>query len=181
LQPLDVGIFGPLAQAYSEMVLRLVQDSIGKVTTSKALFWGLFKPAFDKAFTESNIKSAFAKCGIEPPNEALVLEQIKRPETPPSLLEEGDLEDPVTNRRTRRFYNAYRLEPTRHKTEVLFDTLLHIQAKLAIQEHVNRGLMNAITQQKKKNRGNPIKLNGDADQGQPELHDIKNLRKIQEF
>jgi hypothetical protein len=90
------------------------------------LFWGLFKPAFDKAFTESNIKSAFAKCEIEPPNKALVLEQIKQPETPPSLLKEEDLKDPVTNQRTRRFYNAYRLEPTQHKTEVLFDTLLYI-------------------------------------------------------
>jgi hypothetical protein len=58
---------------------------------------------------------------------------------------------------------------------VFFNTLLHIQAKLAIQEHVNRGLINIITQQKKKNRGNLIKLNGDADQGQPELHDIENL------
>jgi hypothetical protein len=48
---------------------------------------------------------------------------------------------------------------------VLFDTLLYIQAKLAIQEHVNRGLINAITQQKKKNRDNLIKLNSDADQG----------------
>jgi hypothetical protein len=38
LQPLNVGIFGPLAQAYSEIVLRLIQDSIGKVITSKALF-----------------------------------------------------------------------------------------------------------------------------------------------
>jgi hypothetical protein len=56
------------------------------------LFWGLFKPAFDKAFIESNIKLAFAKYGIELPNKALVLEQIKRPETPPLLLEEGDLE-----------------------------------------------------------------------------------------
>jgi hypothetical protein len=109
------------------------------------LFWGLFKPAFDKAFTESNIKSAFAKYGIEPPNKALVLKQIKRPKTPPLLLKEEDLKDPVTNRRTRRFYNAYRLEPTQHKTEVLFNTLFHIQAKLAIQEHVNRGLINTIT------------------------------------
>jgi hypothetical protein len=38
LQPLNVSIFGPLAQAYSEIVLRLIQDSIGKVITSKALF-----------------------------------------------------------------------------------------------------------------------------------------------
>jgi hypothetical protein len=90
------------------------------------LFWGLFKPVFDKAFTESNIKLAFAKYGIEPPNKALVLEQIKRPKTPPSLLKEGDLEDSVTNQRTRRFYNTYRLKLTQHKTEVFFDTLLYI-------------------------------------------------------
>jgi hypothetical protein len=38
LQPLNVGIFGPLAQAYSEIVLRLIQDSIGKIITLKALF-----------------------------------------------------------------------------------------------------------------------------------------------
>jgi hypothetical protein len=96
------------------------------------LFWGLFKLAFNKAFIESNIKSAFAKYGIEPPNKALVFKQIKRPKTPPLLLKEKDFKDLVTNQRTRRFYNTYQLEPTRHKTEMLFNTLLHIQAKLAI-------------------------------------------------
>jgi hypothetical protein len=90
------------------------------------LFWGLFKPVFDKTFTKSNIKSAFAKYRIELPNKAFVLKQIKQPKTPPSLLKEGDLEDLITNQRTQRFYNVYQLKPIQHKTEVLFNTLLHI-------------------------------------------------------
>ena len=44
---------------------------------SKREFFGLFWPAFERAFTEKNIKSGWAKTGIWPHDESQVLNQVK--------------------------------------------------------------------------------------------------------
>ena len=45
LQPLDVGLFQPLSTAYSVSLENLLQDGESRVTISKDLFWGVFRPA----------------------------------------------------------------------------------------------------------------------------------------
>src|SRR5450432_2343273 len=68
LQPLDIGLFSPLSTAYIEELDILLTNSLGACSMSKRLFWRLFKSAFEKAFTEKNILSAFKKVGIWPFN-----------------------------------------------------------------------------------------------------------------
>jgi len=82
LQPLDVGLFGPLATYYSHEV-----DSWSRAHPYQILSKGDFFPLCQKArraaFTETNIKSAFAATGIYPYRRARVQEILQKV-TPPS-------------------------------------------------------------------------------------------------
>lgn len=66
LQSLDVGIFGPLANAYC---LELDEwQQAGNTNINRGDFLALFKRAREKAETENNIKRAFEATGIWPMN-----------------------------------------------------------------------------------------------------------------
>jgi hypothetical protein len=63
LQPLDVGIFGPLAQAYKGMITE--KYSFGATyNIDKCDFLEIWHAAREKAITAKNIESAWSKCGI---------------------------------------------------------------------------------------------------------------------
>ena len=49
LQPLDIGIFSPLANHYSQAIDRLLSESQGLVRLTKRDFWPLFYEAWNKA------------------------------------------------------------------------------------------------------------------------------------
>jgi hypothetical protein len=66
LQPLDVGVFAPLANYYSQALDDLVRKSEGRTSISKRDFFSLFWPAFEKAFAKENIVSAWSNTGIWP-------------------------------------------------------------------------------------------------------------------
>ncbi|HEV7738417.1 MAG TPA: hypothetical protein VGO47_13725 [Chlamydiales bacterium] len=73
LQPLDVGLFSPLATYYSQELNQFIQRSEGICSVTKRDFFRLFWPAFYKAFTDKNIKSAWLKTGISPLDRIRVL------------------------------------------------------------------------------------------------------------
>jgi hypothetical protein len=64
LQPLDIGCFLPLSTCYSTEINRLLDTSKGISSLTKRTFWSVFKPAWDKSISESNILSAWKKTGI---------------------------------------------------------------------------------------------------------------------
>jgi hypothetical protein len=64
LQPLDVGCFLPLSTCYSTEINRVLNASKGITCLTKRTFWSIFKPAWDKSISESNILSAWKKTGI---------------------------------------------------------------------------------------------------------------------
>jgi hypothetical protein len=64
LQPLDVGVFGPLKAAYREQVEQLYRGGAG--TVGKQHFTLLYSRARQTALTESNIISAWSKVGLFP-------------------------------------------------------------------------------------------------------------------
>lgn len=59
LQPLDVGIFSSLSNAYSQEIDNLIRTSLGFVRMTKRSFWRLFHAACFRALTLENIKSAW--------------------------------------------------------------------------------------------------------------------------
>ena len=74
LQPLDVGLFGPLQHYYALEVDRLAQ--LGVSLISKCRFLQILAPARLKAYTTKNVASAWEKAGIEPYNPSPVLDRI---------------------------------------------------------------------------------------------------------
>ena len=77
LQPLDVGIFGPLAQYYSDEVDKWSRAHPYQVI-SKGDFFPLCQRARYAALTEKNIKAAFAATGIFPFRRAQVMHLIEK-------------------------------------------------------------------------------------------------------
>lgn len=76
LQPLDVGIFGPLSSYYSSELLRQQQRSQGLLPVVKADFYRLFKSAYASSFTKANIIAAFEATGIWPMDRTVVTKRF---------------------------------------------------------------------------------------------------------
>jgi hypothetical protein len=57
----------------------MMHNTIGEVSMSKSFFWPMFKTAWDKAFNESNIQSAFRKSGIWPTDGSQIIKTITCP------------------------------------------------------------------------------------------------------
>ena len=86
LQPLDVGCFAPLKQAYGRQVEGLIRLHINHVT--KLEFLPAFKQAYQEAIANENIISSFRGAGLVPFNPEAVLLKLDiklRTLTPPTL------------------------------------------------------------------------------------------------
>ena len=83
LQPLDVGIFGPLAHYYSQLLEETLSSLPLARGISKADFWLLFSQAWEKIITPKNITSVFQTAGIYPYSLPKVIEKL--PEKSPNL------------------------------------------------------------------------------------------------
>ena len=76
-QPLDVSLFSPLANYYSQNLNSWIFHAQGLSRISKRDFFGLFWPAYQLAFTPTNIKSGWEKTGLQPFDPSRVLKQVK--------------------------------------------------------------------------------------------------------
>jgi hypothetical protein len=84
LQPLDVGCFGPLKQAYGREIEGLIRMSITHI--SKLEFLQAFRSAFYTAITENNVRGGFAGAGLVPYDPDKVISKLDiqlRTPTPP--------------------------------------------------------------------------------------------------
>jgi len=96
LQPLDVGVFGPLKRAYG----KLVEDMMvgGNNHIDKADFLSLYPTARERALTRANIYGGFAGAGLKPLDKKRVLAkitfQLHTPSPPPDLI---DLEGSISS------------------------------------------------------------------------------------
>ena len=63
-------------------------QSLGMVCTIKRMFWLVFWPAWQQAFSEKNILHAYTKTGIFPYNPRLLINQITKPAIPTAIAEE---------------------------------------------------------------------------------------------
>jgi DDE superfamily endonuclease len=96
LQPLNVGLFGPLSIAYSHQLNQLQHSSLGLVSMTKRLFYPLFREAYQEAFTLEHIQHAFAKTGIWPCNSESVIGPIRRPTTEITSPRPNEARTPLT-------------------------------------------------------------------------------------
>ena len=169
LQPLDVGLFGPLSNAYSKELNKLIHTSQGMVSMSKRFFWPLFNKAWKAGFTSVNIESAFASTGIWPLNPAIILNKMTSNSTP---LKEAPkrMKTPLTSRGIRSLQRVLKENP---KDSNALDKLFQVSERLAalnsIMSHELKGLTEAIHMEKKKrNKGQRLNLLGE-EAGGPQL------------
>ena len=137
LQPLDVGLFQPLSTAYSLEVNNFLTKGLGMVSMTKRKFWSLFLPAWKKAFTETNIRSASAKAGIWPVDHKQVVNAIIQPSTPPQIQIELThcLKTPLSSKSICQFQISYQDDPTNEKLQLLFKANECLAAQHAVDEH----------------------------------------------
>jgi hypothetical protein len=176
LQPLDVGLFSPLATAYTKELNNLMFSSTGLVSMSKRMFYRMFKVAYTRAFTERNITSAFQKTGIWPFNPEIVIATIRAPLQKPVPIGIPEVKTPMTCRAVRRAQKAYGIEPCRQNLELIFRATSRLAAQSSIQQHENLGLRQAlIIEQKKRQHGQRLNLIGKEDPG-PQLFTPSRVR-----
>jgi hypothetical protein len=155
LQPLDVGIFSPLAHAYSQEIDHLIQSSCGFSRLTKRSFWKLFSAAWNHSVTSSNIKSAFSSPGIYPlrPERVLSSLRVKTP-SPESSDQEEKRKTPTSVRGVRRLTKQIHKEQVACKAQM--EQLIHACEKFAIQNDIlrseNTGLRTALVDEKKKRK-----------------------------
>jgi hypothetical protein len=77
LQPLDVSLFSPLAQYYSQELDLFQLQSEGFTRFRKRNFFATFWKAWNRTFTEKNIFSGWKKTGLSPFNPEVVLSQVR--------------------------------------------------------------------------------------------------------
>ena len=76
LQALDVSLFSQLSTYYSQRLDDWMMAGRGFAQIDRHHFYKLFKPAYDQAFSEANIRSAFRKTGILPLDPEVVLRTL---------------------------------------------------------------------------------------------------------
>ena len=88
LQPLDVGCFSPLKRAYGDEISGLARDHINHI--DKITFLPAFRRAFERSFTEGNIRASFRGAGVVPYDpEAVLLKLDVKLRTPTPALPEA--------------------------------------------------------------------------------------------
>ncbi|PMD46398.1 DDE-domain-containing protein [Hyaloscypha variabilis F] len=181
LQPLDVGLFQPLSTYYLVSINHLMDSTLSKVGMTKGLFWEHFKPAFDQAFSEANIQSAFRKSGIWPTDGTEIIKIITRPKHK-SPQKQGGMRTPKSSKAIRHFQVWYDEEPTDDKVKKLFATALHLSAQVSCLEHQNQGLLKAIDIQKRKGRqGVRLNLCGEPNKGIIDCYSPAQVVKAREY
>lgn len=92
LQPLDVGVFGPLKRAYGKLVEEMMVAGNNHIDKEDFLY--LYPPAREAVFTQKNICNGFAGSGLKPLDKDRVLAKITfqlRTPTPPLIEVEGSI------------------------------------------------------------------------------------------
>jgi hypothetical protein len=165
LQPLDVSLFRPLATYYSQALDAYTRQSLGLSSVSKRDFFAIFYPAFDKAFTEENIRSAWRKTGIEPWDPAEVLQIFDKEEcegsdssqasAPSDSLRSSCLDSPRATRKIRRIVSqGVRADDARKDKTIrlLGDAYLGASARAKLAEEREQGLLQSINAEKNKRK-----------------------------
>jgi hypothetical protein len=155
LQPLDVGIFSPLATAYSKEIDQLVQRSHGFSRITKRTFWPLFYAAWTKSLTKANIQSAFEATGIEPFNPEKTVSQVQRKTPSPS----PDPTDPKTEtpgsvRAVRRMTKEITKgqDTLNHQVKQLVKASEKLAISNEILAHENRDLRSTLISEKRRRK-----------------------------
>lgn len=182
LQPLDVGLFSPLSQAYTQELNNLMHKSLGLVSMTKRLFWPMFKAAWEKSFTEKNILSAFEKTGIWPYKPERTIAIIEKPKVSELLSTQSNLATPINCRSVRQIQKSYAIASTKSKLELIFRSMVKLSTLHLTDLHITSGLIESFALEKKKRkRGRNLGLLQEGNLGEAQLYSPDKIKKAKQL
>jgi len=165
LQPLDVCLFRTLATYYSQSLDTHSRLPQGLASVTKCNFFKNFYSAFDRAFTEANVRSAWLKTGMEPFDPDQVLKIFKRKgsdhpeasraESTPPRHSSSCLDTLLAQTSIRNILNgavAERDAETKKVIRKLGGACITLSARLQLAEHREKGYLEALSNEKKKRK-----------------------------
>jgi len=132
--------------------------SLGLVSINKRLFWGLFRSAWDSAFTKENITSSFEATGISPFNLSRVLTFLATQRLIASPSSAASPPTPLTPRTGRHTFRELRAAPSSSVVNCLERGHMKLTTKVSLLEICVLGLEQAIILQKRK-QAKGVRLN----------------------
>lgn len=154
LQPLDVGIFSPLARAYSNKLVEFMFECQGLCSITKRDFLRLFWMAWTSVIAPKTVEKAFSSTGIWPVDASAILKKIEEPKDdsrPPSSHSKIDTDDWRT---VRAYWKSCVRDPQDVKTQKIFDWLMALSSKNTILQFQNFGLEKALKNERKRKQVN---------------------------
>ncbi|KAI9037671.1 uncharacterized protein KD926_000087 [Aspergillus affinis] len=159
LQPLDVGIFGPLSTAYSTELERFLNQSQGLCHITKRDFFHLFWPSWESALSPQNVESSWKTAGVWPLNPEIVLSRFNRKDNsrPSSSGSSRSALGAEDWRKIERLLKHAVTDLYDQKAEKLNSTMHALSTENIILKLRCQGLEAALLQEKKKRkRGKPL-------------------------
>ena len=157
LQPLDVSLFSPLANFYSQNLDSWIFQSQGLSRISKRDFFGLFWPAFRSAFTPANIKSGWEKTGLQPFDPSRVIKQLAPDDRPASSHSFSSAFSEADWRTIRRFVTSVIGNEHGPEARKVANTIEKLQTENELLTAENQGLRRAIrVERNRRRRGKPL-------------------------
>jgi hypothetical protein len=180
LQPLDVGLFGPLSRYYSSELSWFQQQSQGLLQVKKADFYGFFKAAYASSFTQKNIESAFEATGIWPMDRSVVTTKFKYT-TPPEQIDKMGLShlSPANWERVDRLLKEAVKEGAAEVIRKLSGPIHRAMVQTKLLKLDNEGLLTSLDIQNKRTR-NGRRLPFKGKKKQPTDATLFSPRKVQE-
>ncbi|RMZ66343.1 pogo transposable [Pyrenophora seminiperda CCB06] len=160
LQPLDVGMFSPLSNAYSAELSHHLFRTQGLIPVKKGDFFQLFWAAWSTSFTQENILSSFRATGVAPPNANVVLQRFKTT----TLEQDKGLQvrkhgDGDTWKQLRNLFDVVAKDIPKVEAKQLSSSLHSLQVQNELLHHENKGLRTALsTKHKHKKKSKPLDL-----------------------
>jgi hypothetical protein len=186
LQPLDVGLFGPLKKALSARVDRLIRTGVHRL--QKAEWVQYYADARQSAFSEQNINGGWRGAGLFPPSRSTVLRRLPSYSTPPpsqfssktiisfdNQLITSSPPDAISLRATKEALNQAVVPGKLLSTPIhryiprSTSTTEHLRAQISILQCEKRELQSVISNRKQRQKGKRVVLNGQMLVTLPEL------------
>ena len=159
LQPLDVGLIGPLQHCYSHAIDNAIRNGVHRI--NKGNFLPFYLEARRLTYTKANIQTAFSTCGILPLNARIVINKLpfqRRPHLAHDKAKDVLLKVPSMLLGTQqnsgaiaRLIRQTKLQVTKHNNhtvrEDLLNNLIDLLAKFSISCERDQELVERTFQQ----------------------------------
>ena len=157
LQPLDVVLFKPLSQAYSNELTNHLHKAQGLIPIKKGDFFPLFWSAWISSFTESLILKAFEATGIWPMDANVILRRFAS--TPEAERSSSSGLSDYDWRKLDQLVRVAVNDSHQYKARKLRSSVHHLSIQNKLLKHENEGLKEALQHKKKhKKKGKALDL-----------------------